>query len=236
VFEEIGRNAYDFVRYPGLSPRRRRALVDVEGAQHLDHALASKRGAVIVTAHLGAWEVLAGALVAQGYPLKALAQPLREPRLEKLLRRHRAKMGIETFSSLDSPLAAMRHVRQGGFLGVLMDQRLKRGGVIVNFLGQPTRMTEAPARLAMAAKAPLVPMGIVRGSDHRHRARVLPAIETSSASALLLTQSLADALGGLIRETPEQWMWIHPRWTGPATVEPNAASHDLGEEATCGAR
>ena len=237
VFEEIGRNAYDFLRYPDLSPARRQALVELEGREHLDGALASGRGAVVVTAHLGCWEVLAGALAARGYPLKALAQPLREPRLEKLLRRHRARMGIETLSSMDSPLAAVRHVQQGGFLGVLMDQRMKRGGVTVNFLGQSTRMTDAPARLALAAGAPLLPVGISRGADHRHRARALPAVETASlVSAPALTQALADALGALIRETPEQWMWIHPRWMDAPAGSPSAAANAAGEEAACGAR
>jgi KDO2-lipid IV(A) lauroyltransferase len=226
VFEEIGRNAYDFLRYPGLSPDRRRALVDMEGEQHLDGALASRRGAVVVTAHLGAWEVLAGALVSRGYPLKALAQPLREPRLEKLLRRHRERMGIDTFSSLDSPFAALRHVQQGGFLGVLMDQRMKREASSC-FLGQATRMTDAPARSPGRE-------GPGAGGDRRGRITGTgcrcsppskqPRLPRPFSPRPWPTRWVASS------RNPEQWMWVHPRWTPAAAVEP-APPPDLGEEA-----
>ncbi len=231
VFEEIGRTAYDFLRYPALRPETRRGLVGFEGREHLDTALGEGRGAVIVTGHLGNWEILAAALVEAGYPLVALARPLREARLDRALREHRLKMGVRTLSSEALPLQALRHLRGGGFLGILADQRIKRGGVTVDFLGQRTRMTEGPARLAMASGAPLIPLGIHRRPDHTHRVTVLPAIRSASGGdAEALTQDVARALEGLILRTPEQWIWIHPRWKGPAPRAAEAPTRSwLGE-------
>jgi Kdo2-lipid IVA lauroyltransferase/acyltransferase len=213
VFEEIGRNAYDFLRYPSLSPRDRASLVSWRGEEHLADLLSRGRGAVVVTGHLGSWELLAAAMVERGYPLCALARPLREPRLERLLASHRSRMGIRTFPAPGVPPAALRHLRRGGFLGVLMDHRVKRGGVEVSFLGLPTRMTEGPARLALSLGTPVVVVGIRRLADHRHLAEVLPPWTPNPGDDVPgVTQKLASQLESLIAAAPEQWMWIHPRW------------------------
>jgi KDO2-lipid IV(A) lauroyltransferase len=222
VFAEIGRNAYDFLRYPHLSSPRRRELVRFEGEEHLERALAGGRGAIVVTGHLGCWELLAAALVQKGYDLKALARPLREAKLDRLLTEQRRRMGVQTFSSRALPIQAVRHLKQGGLLGVLADQRVKKGGVLVEFLGQPTQMTDAPARLALAAGAPIVPVAIRRLSDQTHLASVTPAIlpEGDQARVDALTQAVAGRLEDLILKAPEQWIWIHPRWenAAPATA------------------
>jgi len=211
VFLEIGRNVYDFLRFADLSGPERERLVELRGEEVLETVRRRGRGAVLVTGHLGCWELLAATLAARGYPLLALARPLREPRLEAALHAHRERMGIRTLSSEALPLGALRHLRGGGFLGVLADQRVKQGGHTVTFLGQETRMAEGPVRLAQAAGAPLVPLGIHRGPDHRHTIRMLPPIDPEG-DARERTQQVADALGRLIREAPEQWVWIHPRW------------------------
>ncbi len=215
VFVEIGRNVYDFVRYPSLSTEARTKLVTIDGREHLDAAVAGGRGAIIVTGHLGSWEVLAAALVHEGYPVRALARPLREPRLDRALAEHRRRMGVRTLSSESLPIGALRHLRRGGFLGVLADQRIKRGGVTVEFLGQTTPMTDGPARLAAASGAPVIPLGIRRLPDDTHRVTVLPPLPPES-DARRATQTIAHALEELIRQAPEQWIWIHPRWEIPA--------------------
>ena len=230
VFKELGRNVYDFLRYPDLSETARRSLVQLEGTEVLAQLRREGRGAVIVTGHFGAWEILAARLVAEGYPLTAMARPIKERRLEDLLSRHRERMGVRTFPTSNSPLAAVRHLRGGGFLGTLVDQRVKSGGTVVRFLGRPTRMTDAPARLALATRVPLVVMAIHRLADHRHSARIAPPIEPSGTPTAL-TQLLAMKLESEIRACPEQWMWFHPRWT-----DHDASLRVPSEEPACAAR
>ena len=230
VFKELGRNVYDFMRYPDLSDTERRNLIQVEGLEVLDSLRRRERGAVIVTGHFGSWEILAARLVANGYPLKAMARPIKERRLDDLLSRHRERRGVETFPSSRFSPAPLRHLRNGGFLGVLVDQRVKTGGTVVRFLGHPTRMTDAPARLALATQVPLVPVAIRRLPNDQHRARVWPALEPKGTPATL-TQALAEILESEIRDCPEQWMWFHPRWNDRDALTPVAA-----EEPACAAR
>jgi KDO2-lipid IV(A) lauroyltransferase len=154
-------------------------------------------------------------LSARGYPLRSLARPLREERLESRLRRHRESMGVHTLSARDGTRSAVRHLRRGGLLGVLIDQRVRSGGVTVPFLGQPTRMVDGPARLALATGAPVVPGGVYRDAGNRHRVVLDPPILPDPGAAdpvTDLTARLAAALERRIHEHPDQWMWIHPRW------------------------
>jgi len=213
VFEEIGRNAYDYARYPRLVPEARKQLVRVDGGQHLTAAVASGRGVVLTTGHLGAFELVAAHVAECGHVFRALARPLREPRLDMVLTEHRRRLGFTTISTRGPLREAVRHLRAGGVLGVVMDQRVRRGGSVVSFLGRPTRMTDGPARLARSTGALLLPGGIVRLPDGRHRIRFLPPLEPAPHAPVRHdTQRLATALQILIDDAPEQWMWIHPRW------------------------
>ncbi len=149
VFEEIGRNAYDFVRYPSLSAGARTKLVAIDGREHLDAAVAGGRGAIIVTGHLGSWEVLAAALVHEGYPLCALARPLREPRLDRALAEHRRRMGVEDtlergVADPGAPPPAGRRIprRAGGS----EDQAGRRDGGVPGTADAHDRRTGAPCR------------------------------------------------------------------------------------------
>ena len=230
VFKELGRNVYDFLRYPDLSEAEQRELIQLEGLEILHELRRRSKGAVIVTGHFGAWEILAARLVSEGFPLVAMARPIKERRLEDLLSAHRQRMGVRTFPSSRSSLAPLRHLQQGGFLGVLVDQRVKSGGTTVRFLGRPTRMTDAPARLALATGVPLVVVTIRRLSDQRHRARVWPAVQPIGTPSEL-TQSLAEILESEIRSCPPQWMWFHPRWN-----ERDDATAMSAEEPACASR
>jgi KDO2-lipid IV(A) lauroyltransferase len=110
---------------------------------------------------------------------------------------------------------------------VLIDQRIRRGGEVVPFLDQPTRLTDAPARLALATGAVLLPTGIRRLSDHRHRVTIRPGRPVEAADTVAgLTRYLAGEIGALIRTAPEQWMWIHPRWEEVPVPEGGAAAAD----------
>ena len=148
-------------------------------------------------------------------------------------------------------VAALGALHFGGtllspFLGVLADQRIREGGSMVSFLGQRTRMTDAPARLALTADAPILPVGIRREAGSRHLATIFPPIQPVGGkdAVTTLTQSVADALGRLIQLAPEQWIWIHPRWEeaherqivsrrGGAGADDDAGSNRREKEELC---
>jgi KDO2-lipid IV(A) lauroyltransferase len=105
----------------------------------------------------------------------------------------------------------------------MLDQNMTRTeGVFVDFFGRPACTTPGLAYLAAQSQAPVVPIFLLRNPDHRHTFRVLPVIDPppdrQPDTMREYTQRYTAVLEGVIREHPDQWIWIHRRWrTQPAS-------------------
>ncbi len=203
----------------GRPARIRAALDSVEPPVRLDDVLprgaGRGRGAILVTAHLGNWD-LAGAYVArQGFPVTAVAQ--RQWGVERRLRAMRARLGIDISYTSGDARALLRALRGGHMLALVADQHARRGGVRLPFLGRPAWTTLGPARLSLAAGVPLFFGGLVR--EGRGYRPILERIETPPAPPderpeVALTRAWLETLEAQVRRTPEQYFWFHRRWKG----------------------
>lgn len=238
VFTELGRNIFDVASWPRQPEAYRRQELRVEGADHLRQALAAGRGALLLAAHQGAWELVPVALAAEGFRVRAVARPMREPRLQRWLDAHRRALGVRTIprGAVSGPRAACRVLEEGDVLGILFDHRVKRGGQWVDFFGRPTRFVAGPVRLAWRSGAPIVPVQIVRAADGGHRVRLRPPMpwpepdsgrpsgSSNGADRARVVEEMVRRcvreLEAMIREAPEQWVWIHPRWEERAPAPP----------------
>lgn len=226
VFVELGRNIFDVAAWPGLSAEERRRNLRLEGADHLKAALATGRGAILLAAHQGAWELIPVALAGAGFTIAAVARPLREVRLQEWLDTHRGRLGIRTLprGALAGTRAARHMLEKGQSLGILFDHRVKRGGLVIDFFGRPARFVAGPIRLAWRTGAAIVPVQIVREADGGHCVRLRPPVDrpppTADGGAAVeeFLRRCVVELERMIREAPEQWVWIHPRWEGPGLV------------------
>jgi KDO2-lipid IV(A) lauroyltransferase len=219
VYRDLGRNAYDLVRLEKLERADLEALVDPTGMNHLERALSSGRGVIGITGHLGNWELMAAYLGRRGIRLTALAARLFDPRLDAWLVRMRARHGVASLLRSEPACLrrAIRVLRGGEMLGVLMDLRCRREGIVTDFLGRPARMEIGPVRLAARTGAVLVPMGCWRIEGGRYRVAIERSIEppSSFASQTVLEETATECLRVLecfIRGAPTQWVWMHDRW------------------------
>lgn len=237
VFQELGRNIFEVAAWPGYSAAARKRWLALEGGEHLRRALAEGRGAVLLAAHQGAWELIPVALAGAGFEVLAVARPMREPRLQKWLDAHRARLGIRTLprGAVAGLRGARRVLERGALLGILFDHRVRRGGQMVEFFGRPARFVAGPVRLALRTGAPIVPVHVVRGTDGVHRVRVRPPVErppagteAGAAVAEWVRRCVAE-LEGMIREEPEQWIWMHPRWDQTRWDRPRLEPSPRGE-------
>ncbi len=194
--------------------------------ERLDRQLATGRGAVMVTGHLGNWELLAvrlrrrgqaGAVIGRGHPRDPAAAWL--PRI-------RARHGVETIAQDAPPRRALEVLRRGEVLGVLCDLEVRRlDGEFVPFFGHPALTIAAPAALARAARVPLLPVRCVAVGPAAYRLSVDeplaldPSLDRVSARRDLLTR-LNATFEAWIREDPAQWAWHQHRWrTRPGSRE-----------------
>ena len=170
---------------------------------------------VIVTGHIGNWE-LGGQVLAQHCDdLVSVAKPFEGALLTKLIARFREGGEQRTVEVKGAVLESMRTLRKGGAVGILLDQWTEpsKGGVVVDFMGTPACISGFAGVLADRTKKPVhimcctaVPGGGYLG---RHMETIIPTGEQTPQE---LAQLIADALGRMIRRYPAQWLWMYRRW------------------------
>ncbi len=179
--------------------------------------LATGRGAIVATAHLGDWEVLAAWLARRGARggVIGLERP-RDP-TTAWLARLRAKNGVHTWSHATPARRLVDLLRGGGCLGILNDLDTPRSAQIeLEFLGRPARAAKSPASLARLSGVPIWPLVCVVEGDGWivHGAPpISPEAEADKGVAIRDSlAALAKVQEGWVRRWPAQWAWHQPRW------------------------
>ncbi len=196
--------------------------LSLEGLEHLEGVMAAGGRALILTAHLGNWELLAAAHRLTGYPLAIVVRPLDSAPLNALADRLRRKSGVELIDKRGALRPALRALADGRMVAILLDQNAARHeSVFVPFFGRAASTSKSLAVLAVRTGTPVVPIFIRReGRRHRvmvHPPLVPPAVNDAERAVVELTMRCTAAIETAVRQVPEQWLWMHNRWrTRPA--------------------
>lgn len=187
-------------RYPIAGP----------GLAALDAAHAAGRPVVLVTAHFGNYDAWRAALIARGFRVGGYFKEMAGLELNARYVAAIEAIGQPLFATGREGVAGMvRFLRGGGMLGILIDLD-RPNGVMLDFLGQPTRTVLSMAEMALRYDALLVPVWGIRQPDGLDfRIQIDAPIPHSTPEAM--TQALNDALAAMVREHPEQWLWWHNR-------------------------
>lgn len=197
-----------------------------DSVARLDEVLAAGRGAIVVTAHLGNWELLAARLSHRGHGGAVVGRQHPRDPAAAWLPKVRAAHGVETLAQDAPPRKALEVLRRGEVLGLLCDLEVRRlDGEFVPFFGHPALTIAAPAALARAAGAPLLPVRCIVDSPSGYRLIVDeplhldPTLDKQAARVDLLSR-MNQRFEAWIREHPEQWAWHQHRWrTAPGERE-----------------
>jgi KDO2-lipid IV(A) lauroyltransferase len=217
VFAHFGRSAFEMVKYRNWPLERVVQLVEkAEGWEHFERAYAKGRGALMVTAHLGNWEILA-AWFASRVPVAVVAQKLYDPRFDGLITALRERWGSSVIQRGGALKGILKALRGRKAIGVLCDQDTGADGVFVPFFGKPAWTQSGVARIAKKTGAPLVPIFIVRQLNGHYVLHIEPEIEaprTGSEEGDIRTtvERMTEIIERYIRLHPVQWVWMHERW------------------------
>jgi len=193
-------------------------VVSTEGEDLLARAAKEGKGAVILTGHLGNWELLAAWLCQKGYPLTAIVRDPDDTDYRDTISEFRARVGLKTLPKQANMKAAIDLLRRGGFLGILSDQLAGRSeGIKVPFMGKPVFTFAGAAALGILAGSPILPVFSYREAPFRHRVVVRPPMPfpeegDRKARILELTCRCNEAIESAVRVEPGQWLWLHRRW------------------------
>jgi predicted RND superfamily exporter protein/predicted LPLAT superfamily acyltransferase len=219
LFEQFATKLVDLWRYEAGVP-----IDDLLGAtsgwDYFAKALAEKRGLLLVTPHLGNWELGGPFLSRRGVRLQVIT--LAEPGggFTQLREKSRARWDIETLVIGDDPFAFLEIIRRlegGAVVALLVDRPSASTAVEVELFGRPFLASIAAAELARASGCVLLPVYMLR-KDHTYMAGVLPEVPYERASLReraarqQLTQQIMRTFEPIIRDALDQWYHFVPIW------------------------
>ncbi len=226
VQQRIVENALDCLVQMGY-PERLRGVLDIQGQENLDAALAKGRGVIALSFHLGNFVLLSAAMAAAGCPVHTLIRFLDDERLNNLMLHHSRSFFTELMPSLPRREAVKKilgTLRDNGAVMMLADN-LKRGELETTLFGQPVRTARGFVSLALRTGAAVLPVYLVRGRSGGLQLVIEPEMEmvrTGEMGADLAanTDRIMRLLEELVRRYPDQWYWLTVKLAGQVQSPP----------------
>jgi KDO2-lipid IV(A) lauroyltransferase len=219
VFSSLGRLLGEISQFPRLNQSNISSVVVCEGLENFLAARDTGRGVILLTGHIGAWELSVFAHSLNGHPMSFLKRNVDNPLVERLAESYRLRHGNRSIDKRGSLREVLKTLKSGGVVGILADLNATREeGVFVDFFGVPACTTAGVATLALRTGAIVLPGYIVwddKAKIHRlHFAEPVATISTGNQKEDVITntQRYTKALEEIIRRYPDQWLWIHRRW------------------------
>ena len=220
--QNFGMSFCEFMHLNAASPAEIRDYHQWEGLEHIHDGLKQGHGVMLTTAHFGAWEVM-GAGMALEFPLTVVVRLTSNKTLSDHVRKVRAAINIKMILKEESARVSLRVLRANEGLAIFADQHAGPDGMLLPMFGHMTRAFTSPPRLAIAAQAPIVPIFGVRRepwlSDGRVIIKALPGLylhqqnyESRDDAVREGTRFIQDATENIVRQYPDQWLWMHRRW------------------------
>jgi KDO2-lipid IV(A) lauroyltransferase len=207
---------------------------DVEGEEHLRGALAREKGAFVMTAHLGNWEVITASgpnIFDVGVTM--VTKELKPAWFHRVVALTRELLGVKMACEPKTMQGILRALKKKEIVGFVMDQYAGAPvGARVPFFGKPVGSHTALAALALRTGTPVVPAISVRQPNGRYLIRFDAPIETidtgeQERDILANTAAYVAHTEAWIKEFPLQWMWVHRRWKGDLSPLPPGAVGEM---------
>jgi len=212
VFRHYGLVMGDFLRTPVRTDEELLETTEVEGMEHFHEAEAVGKGVLVVTGHLGNFERFGHFCTATGRHIAVVARDANQSEMQERIAAVRAKTRVEFLSRGEAARPILVKLRRKELIGILPDQNSDES--FIPFFGKPCGTVLGPAVLHQRTGAPILPAFCVRTGVGRYRVIVKPAIDPLNEEKdpeALMTQVNA-VLETVIRDYPEQWLWMHDRW------------------------
>src|SRR5690606_25722585 len=233
AYASLGRTAVETALLPKLTREEVLALVpETEGLETLEAALELKRGVILVTGHLGNWELGGAYLAARGLPIGAIVRRQGNPLFDRYLNSTRRALGSEVIYDADAVRRVPRAFSENRIIAFLADQGvLGLASTFVPFFGRLAKTPRGPAVFALRLGTPVIFGTALRRPDGRFRMVFEPVSVTPTgdrdADVDQIVAAYTSTLERWVRREPEQYFWHHKRWkrqppTRPATGQATA--------------
>jgi len=219
VYRNLGWQLAEFCRMERYTPENTANWIRYEGLERYLAAVARGKGVLILTGHLGAWELSSFYHSMMGHPMGMVIRRLDNRRLDRFVNRIRCLHGNRVLHKDDFARGLLSAMRGGESVGILMDTNMTPPqGVFVEYFGRLACTASGLARVALKTGAAVVPGFLLWEEKERryvlHFGNEISIEATGNAESdiVSLTQRCTSEIEGWVRRYPEQWLWIHRRW------------------------
>ena len=220
TWDSLGRTVAELPHIPHLVRTPAGPGWEVEGEEHVQALIRSGTPALFFSGHFNNWEMLLPAAAKVGMKVSGVYRAASNPLVDAImvaLRQAALGPGVSMFpKGAAGARAALAHLRQGGSLGLLVDQKMN-DGIAVPFFGRPAMTAPATAHFALRFRLPLLPVHVDRIGPARFRMVCEPPLATPltgdrTADIHALTLAMNATLERWVRANPAAWLWLHRRW------------------------
>jgi KDO2-lipid IV(A) lauroyltransferase len=219
VFISLGRLLAEFPKFPDYSLENVSRVAVYDGLENFEAAHRRGKGVLLLSAHMGGWEIGSFVHSLYGHKLHVVVRDLDNPYVDRLAKRYRTLHGNGSIGKSGFARGLLSALRRGETVGVLMDTNMTPPhGVFVDYFGHAACTASGVARAALHTGAAVVPAFTVWDeAQQRYRIRFEPALEplrTGNAEddAVANTALYTKVIESCVRRYPDQWLWVHRRW------------------------
>ena len=223
VWENLGRTTAELTHLASFKRTPSGPGWEIEGEQHVQNLLATGQPALFFSGHIGNWELILPIAASLGVNVAGAYRAASNPAADRVIQALRQKAlgpGVSMFpKGAAGARAALLHLRAGGSLGLLVDQKMN-DGIAVPFFGRPAMTAPALAQFARHFSLPILPVRVIRLAPARFRLiceapLAVTTIGDKTADLHAITFAVNDTLERWIRADPASWLWLHRRWPKP---------------------
>jgi Kdo2-lipid IVA lauroyltransferase/acyltransferase len=218
VFIMLGKNAGDILRSLNV-----RSLDDLNkflvthGIENYNKAHAKGKGVMFLTSHLGAFDLQITNMALRGLNPNIVGTALKDERLNELLWQYRNAYGAVAIERGKESVRLFKALKSGGSIAILIDQDTKVKSRFVDFFGMKAATPIGATVLALRTGAAVVPTYVYLDKDGKQHMHILPEIPLvftgdEEKDLLINTQNFTNFTEQIVREHPDQWVWMHERW------------------------
>ncbi len=217
VYKNIGQILFEIGWSTNGNLKNLQKKIIVKGLKNYKNAHAKGKGVLVITAHLGNWEMLSIVATFADIPINVLQRPLDFKPMSRFIETMRTRFGAKLIAANHGMRKTLKALKNGEAVAILMDQNVDYYlGVWVDFFGTPACTSNGLALLAQKTKAPVISVFLTRTKEGfvAEFGKEIPLVKTGDKTKDIYQNTLnyTKTIENHIRRHPEQWFWVHRRW------------------------
>lgn len=223
VFRNFGRYLVDFFRFPKIDSEYIDANVEISGIENVREALLLKKGAVMVSSHIGNWELGGAVFAIMGNPLAAVVVNHKYEKINELFINQRLSKGIDVIPLGGAFKKCLGALSKNKGVAVLGDVDFSGHGIKTKFFNKITKIPKGPAMLSLITGAPIIPCFMIRKNSYKYQFFFEKSISYKPTGKIdfdvtYITKKVVEIMETYIRKYPSQWLIFREFWSEPGEV------------------